>query len=199
MKLYINPNLKGFSNSYLVVDEKNFEAVIVDPGEISEEFISLLENNSLKLTAILITHNHANHTSGLKTLKKIYNPPVYAADLQLATDQNSVLTGDGKLRIGSFLVHYTSVPGHTSDSIVYKIENLLFTGDVLFAGDIGNTNSTYSQFILKSNIEKKIFSQLDSVVLMPGHGPPISLPAAREFNSNFEHGEDTPIWGSNLQ
>ena len=73
-----------------------------------------------------------------------------------------------------------AVPGHTSDSMVYKIENLLFTGDVLCAGTIGSTNSSYSKFILESNIREKIFSMDDRMIIMPGHGPLSSLGALKE-------------------
>ena len=55
------------------------------------------------------------------------------------------------------------------------------TSDVLSAGEIGETNSSYSEYILKSNVEKKIFSQLDSTLVMPGHGPPSSLGALKSF------------------
>jgi len=191
MKLYIQPNVKSFSNCYIIVDENTKESIIIDPGEVSENMISLLEDNQYKLIAVLITHNHPSHAAGLKTLREIYNPLIYAADWQIAGNDTNVLTGDGRLRIGEgkTLINYITIPGHSSDSIVYKIENLLFTGDVIFAGSIGSTNSTYSKFILKSNIEKKIFSQQDSVVLLPGHGPPSSLAAARQFNVDFEDEE----------
>ena len=79
------------------------------------------------------------------------------------------------------MVHYMSVPGHTADSVVYKIENVIFTGDVLSAGSIGSTNSSYSEYILRSNIEQKIFSQQDGTIIMPGHGPPTTLGALKAF------------------
>lgn len=191
MKLYIEPNVKSFSNCYVVVNETTRESVIIDPGEVSENLISLLEENQYKLIAVLITHNHKSHTEGLKTLCEIYNPQIYAADWQVAGNNTNVLTGDGKMRIGESktLIFYTTIPGHSSDSLVFRIENLMFTGDVIFAGCIGSTNSTYSKFILKSNIEKKIFSQQDSVILLPGHGPPTSLAAARQFNVDFREEE----------
>ena len=85
------------------------------------------------------------------------------------------------MTIAKMTVHYMTVPGHTSDSVVYGIEDILFTGDVLSAGELGSTNSSYSEFILKSNIEKKIFSQQEGTILMPGHGPPSTLQAIKEF------------------
>ena len=79
------------------------------------------------------------------------------------------------------VVHHMSVPGHTSDSMVYRIGNMLFTGDVLSASAYGDTNSSYSEYILRSNIETKIFSQTEGTVLMPGHGPPTTLEALKDL------------------
>lgn len=181
MKVYFHHNLGGFSNCYLVVNEGSNEALIVDPGKVTEKLISQIEEMHLKLTAVLVTHNHGSHVDGLKTLCKIYSPKIYAADWEIAGNDTSVLSGDGKIRISRMMIRYMSIPGHTSDSVVYGIGNLLFTGDVLSAGEIGETNSSYSEYILKSNIEKKIFSQLDATIVMPGHGPPSTLGALKSF------------------
>lgn len=181
MKIYFHLNLMGFSNCYVVVNEKAKEAIIIDPGKITEGIISQIENDGLKLSAVLITHNHGSHVDGIKTLRKIYNPKIYAADWEVAKNDTNVLMGDGKIRVAKMSVRYMTLPGHTADSIVYGIGNVLFTGDTLFAGSMGSTNSSYSEFILRTNIENSIFSQQDGVILMPGHGPPTSLEAARMF------------------
>lgn len=181
MKIYFHLNVEGFSNCYLVVNEKTREAFLVDPGRITEGLISQIEENKLKLTAVLVTHNHGSHVDGLKTLQKIYNPKIYAADWDVAKDETHVLNGDGKIKIANMLVKYMTIPGHTADSIVYQIGNIIFTGDVLFAGFIGSTNSSYSKYILQSNIESKIFSQIDATIIMPGHGPLSTLEAVKQF------------------
>ena len=46
---------------------------------------------------------------------------------------------------------------------------------------MGSTNSSYSELILRTNIENNIFSQQDGVILMPGHGPPTTIEAAKLF------------------
>lgn len=182
MKVYFHLNANGFSNCYVVVNEETSEAIIIDPGKINDELISQIEENHLNLVAVLITHNHGSHVHGLKTLQKIYSPKIYAADWDIAKTETNVLSGDGKLIIAQMEVRYMSVPGHTSDSIAYGIGNLIFTGDILSAGFMGSTNSSYSDFILKSNIEEKIYSQVESTVLMPGHGPPMTLESLKAFN-----------------
>ena len=70
MKVYFHLNIEGFSNCYVVVNEKSKESIIIDPGKITKELISQIEEQHLKLVAVLITHNHSSHIHGLKTLKK---------------------------------------------------------------------------------------------------------------------------------
>ena len=181
MKVYFHLNIEGFSNCYVVVNEKTKEAIIIDPGKVTSNLISQLEENHLKLVAILVNHNHGSHVHGLKTLRKIYNPKIFGADWEVAQNDTQVLSGDGKIRLAKMVVHYMSVPGHTSDSMVYRIGNMLFTGDVLSASAYGDTNSSYSEYILRSNIETKIFSQTEGTVLMPGHGPPTTLEALKDL------------------
>lgn len=185
MKIYFHLNLSGFSNCYVVVNENSKEAIIVDPGQITEDIISQIEDNGLKLSAVLITHNHGSHVHGLRTLRKIYSPKIYAADWEVAKNDTTVITGDGKIRIAKMIVRYMALPGHTADSMIYGIGNALFTGDVISAGMIGSTNSSYSDFILHTNIKTKIFSQQESTILLPGHGPPTTLAAAKMFNIDF--------------
>lgn len=185
IKIYFHLCLEGFSNCYIVGNEETKQALIIDPGAVTKEMILQLENNKFSLEAILITHNHKSHYKGLETLKKIYNPKVFTADYELAGDDNSVIKGDGTIKICGMNVGYLSIPGHTSDSMVYKIGQTLFTGDALTAGLEGSTNNAYAERILKANIKTKILSQNNELVLMPGHGPPSTIKAEKEFNCDL--------------
>lgn len=182
MKIYYHVNPQGFSNTYIITNEKSKEAIIIDPGQMNEEIIAQIESNGLKLTSVLITHNHPSHVNGLKTMLKIYSPKIYGADWEIAGKETTVLNGDGKMRLAGMTVHYMTLPGHTADSMIYKIGNVLFTGDTISAGEIGSTNSSYSSHILRRNINEKILSQQENTVIMPGHGPPTSVVAERNFN-----------------
>lgn len=176
--------MEEFTNCYVVVndDPAIMEALIIDPGKISNEIISQIEDGGYKLTGVLVTHNHKNHVRGLSTLRKIYSPAIYAADYEVAGDKTVVLHGDGSLFVAGLQVQYLSVPGHSSDSLVYKIGDVLFTGDTITAGTIGDTNSQYSRRLLSSNITAKILSQNERCALMPGHGPPTTVAAEKRYN-----------------
>lgn len=185
MKIYFQLNLKGYSNCYIVTNPELKEAIIVDPGKITNQLIEQIERDKYKLVAVLITHNHGSHTSGLKTLRKIYNPEIFAADYETAGADTTVIKGDGILKIAGFTVGYMSVPGHSSDSMCYKIGHVMFTGDVLTACTLGTSNNSFAKKTLITNVQTKILSQQESTILMPGHGPPTSIEAEKMFNLDF--------------
>ena len=111
MKIYFHLNEGGFSNCYLVVDEVSNQAIIIDPGKITKEIIARIEDNHLNLAAVLITHNHGSHADGLRTLRKIYSPKVFAADWAVAANDTTVITGDGTTEIEGIQVSYLTIPG----------------------------------------------------------------------------------------
>ena len=197
MKIYYHLNSEGFSNTYVVANEKTKDVIIIDPGAMNEEIIEQIEANEFKLTAVLITHNHGSHVNGLKTLLKIYSPRIYGADWGIAGKDTTVLNGDGKLRLAGMTVHYITLPGHTADSMIYKIGTVLFTGDSITAGRIGSTNSSYSSHILRQNINERILSQQENTIIMPGHGPPSSVGAEKycnmDLNSTMPNNQIRPI------
>ena len=185
MKIYYHLNPEGFSNTYVIANEKTKDVIIIDPGAMNEEIIEQIEANEFKLTAVLITHNHGSHVNGLKTLLKIYSPRIYGADWGIAGKDTTVLNGDGKLRLAGMTVHYMTLPGHTADSMIYKIGTVLFTGDSITAGRIGSTDSSYSSHILRQNINERILSQQENTIIMPGHGPPSSVGAEKYCNMDL--------------
>jgi glyoxylase-like metal-dependent hydrolase (beta-lactamase superfamily II) len=81
-----------------------------------------------------------------------------------------------------------AVPGHSQDSIVYKIGNLLFTGDVLHAGMIGKTTSTFNTEALIQRIKDKLLQFPDETIVLPGHGPPSTIGTERKYNLGFMKG-----------
>lgn len=184
MKIYFHFNLDGFTNSYVIAndDPDVMEAIIIDPGKISNSLINQIEDGGYTLRNILITHNHSHHVKGLSTLQKIYQVDVYAADAEISGTATNVLHGEGDLILSGLKVEYMSVPGHSADSLVFKIGNILFTGDTISAGLIGSTTSQYSEKLLRNNIQSKILSQTDNCVIMPGHGPPTTVEAESLFN-----------------
>jgi glyoxylase-like metal-dependent hydrolase (beta-lactamase superfamily II) len=159
------------------------DAIIIDPGCMDEALLDFVENNKYTLKGILITHNHANHVNGLRSLKRIYrDAAIYSAN-GLVMDYKTNVVRDGDIiDVGTFRVNVISVPGHSIDSVVYLIEHLLFTGDVLSAGLIGRTDSSYGAMRQIAIIQNKLFTLPGNYIVLPGHGPPSTLNVERGYN-----------------
>lgn len=188
MKVWFHYSLEGFSNGYLVANEKTGEAVIIDPGTMSRELLAHVESHRYKVDGVLVTHNHPSHHNGLITLMRIYSPKVYAADAELGGQRTVLLQGDGTFAAAGFAIRYYAVPGHSPDSLMFQIEHALFTGDALSAGRLGTTNNIYGKRNLLTHLKNKLLSQNDNMSLFPGHGPPSTIRAERFFNSELMKG-----------
>jgi glyoxylase-like metal-dependent hydrolase (beta-lactamase superfamily II) len=197
VKLFFHYSPQGFSNCYILGSEFDGEtgkigvreAVIIDPGVMDEAILNLIEKNDYTLRGVFITHNHRNHVRGLRAIKRIYDVNIYAVN-HVILDQRTVMVRDGEtIRVGDFNIEVISVPGHSADSAVFKIENLLFTGDTLSAGLVGGTASSYGAEVQMRALRSKILSLPGNYVLLPGHGPPSSLDAERRFNAGIQHFE----------
>ncbi|MDR2150063.1 MAG: MBL fold metallo-hydrolase [Spirochaetaceae bacterium] len=206
MKLFFNYSPGGFSNCYLLGtdntdNDENPEAVLVDPGCIDMTLINRIESNNYKLKAVLITHDHKHHVHGLHTLLRIYDVKIFGFNHCIAGYKTIIVRDADKLDINNFHIEVISVPGHSSDSVVYKIEHILFTGDLLCAGLLGSTDSTYSAATQMMSV-KKIFTLPGDFTIMPGHGPPSSLEAERHFNAGVQFYEQKkyyrPRWSVDL-
>ena len=187
MKLFFYYNSFGFSNCYILgsdnaqMGQKN-TAIIVDPGSMENITLETIENNNFDLQAVLITHEHLHHIRGLRTLKRIYNAEVIAVNQNILNHKTTMVKDGDIFIIGGFTINVISIPGHSSDSVVYKIGNLLFTGDVLTAGLVGNTASAYGAATQMNKLRSRLISLPGDYVVLPGHGPPSTLEAERRFN-----------------
>ncbi|MDR0685149.1 MAG: MBL fold metallo-hydrolase [Spirochaetaceae bacterium] len=185
---------QGLCNCYMVgsdlndvpggTDAKSIprDALVIDPGYMDETILDFIEGNGYSLKGILITHNHPTHIKGLPSLKRIYNVDIYSAKSMIMDYKTNVVRDGDTINIGGFTIKVVSVPGHSIDSVVYIIEHLLFTGDVLSAGLTGRTDSAYSAMRQITMIQNKIFTLHGNYIVLPGHGPPSTLDVERKHN-----------------
>jgi len=182
MKLFFHYCSFGFSNCYVLGSEDVPKAIIIDPGSMDSQILEYIENNDLSLEAVLVTHDHIGHVQGLRTLRRIYQTEIFAVN-RTVMDFRTTLVKDGdRLDIGSFSVEVISVPGHSADSAVYRIDNLLFTGDVLTSGLVGTTDSAYGTKTQINLLRSRVLSLPGDYTVLPGHGPPSTLEAERRYN-----------------
>jgi glyoxylase-like metal-dependent hydrolase (beta-lactamase superfamily II) len=187
MKLFFHYCSFGFSNCYVLGDEEKQPpmAIIIDPGAMDAQILNSIEGNNFNLRAVFITHDHIGHVHGLRTLKRIYHTEIFAVN-RVVLDQKTTLVKDGDtVDVGPFQVEVISIPGHSADSVVYRIGTLLFTGDVLTAGLVGQTASAYGAATQVGKLRSRLLSLPGDYTVLPGHGPPSSLEAERRFNAGI--------------
>ncbi|MDR3160376.1 MAG: MBL fold metallo-hydrolase [Spirochaetaceae bacterium] len=194
MKVFCRYCPQGFSNCYILGTEFDTdsgaaeirEAILIDPGTMDEAILDFIEKNSYQVRGVFITHDHRNHVRGLRTLERIYHTEVYAVNHSIR-EQRTLMVRDGDiLQVGPFRLEVISVPGHSADSAIFKIDRLLFTGDALSAGLLGTTSSFYGAAVQMAALRGKILSLPGDYVVLPGHGPPSTLEAERRFNLGIQ-------------
>jgi glyoxylase-like metal-dependent hydrolase (beta-lactamase superfamily II) len=182
MKFYSYYSVTHFSNCYLLGGEAERDALLIDPGIFDEGLLALIEGNNWYVRHVLLTHAHLAHVNGLRTLRKVYDLQIHALDPAAVEFPAEPLQETDSLRLCGFLIRVLATPGHSNDSACFHIGRMLFTGDTLSAGGIGETASTYERALLLSSIRGKLLGLPDAVFLFPGHGPPSTLEVEKRFN-----------------
>jgi len=137
------------------VIEKDNSCLIIDAGATLEKVKNAV--NGKKVEAVLLTHGHFDHSLHANDYAKEFNCPVYAnkeipktmKDKKANYSEDIVLDDfshfifideDKKIKTANFEIECFYCPGHSVCCEVYKIEDQLFAGDVLFARGVGRTD-----------------------------------------------------------
>jgi glyoxylase-like metal-dependent hydrolase (beta-lactamase superfamily II) len=187
MKLYFHYCSFRFSNCYVLGAEDRSDAIIIDPGSMDEQLLEYLEKDDLNPRAVLITHDHPGHIHGLRTLMRIYHVEIFAINRYIFDNRTTPVKDGDRINVGSFAIEVISIPGHSADSAVYRIDSLLFTGDVLTTGLVGSTASAYGAATQINRLRSRLLSLPGDYTVLPGHGPPSTLEAERRYNVSITH------------
>ena len=135
--------------SYLLIDQINNSACVVDPSE-AEPIIDYIEKNKINLKFILNTHHHFDHIGGNQDLKKKYKSKVigFEKDKDRIPGIDVCLNDRQIWKSENFEAKIYHIPGHTLGHVCYYFfnQNILFTGDTLFSLGCGRIfEGTYNQ------------------------------------------------------
>lgn len=205
MKVIQQPLGPVQANCYLVME--NHHALIIDPADILPNLDEILNQNDCTLDAIVLTHAHFDHISGVDKIVNKFGCDVYlnpnefdflldsnlnsssAFYMDVTCNANAKPLIEGKNEIAGFEVEAIYCPGHSIGSTVLKIEDCLFTGDVLFQGSIGRMDlATGSVTSMKQSLKKLVQFNKDYKVY-PGHGPTTSLSQEKKWNESLKYAE----------
>lgn len=191
-----------YTNVYVVADEKSKEGIVIDPGGAIDKVYNYIENMQLKLKYIILTHCHADHIAGLKTLHNYYPKAkiiIHEDDREGLTDTSinmcefvgvpdnyieaDIVVKEGdNLEFGDLTARILHTPGHTKGSMCILVNDALFTGDTLFKRMYGRTDlKTGSESDIQSSI-RRLLRLEENTIVYPGHG---AITIIREERENY--------------
>lgn len=183
------------TNCYILIDEAEKKAAVIDPGAEADRILAELDKTDARVEYILLTHGHYDHIGAVARLHEaLPQTKVYmhkadsrgtgfhvvpladqVADLQYYDDGDT-------LTLGSLTVHVIHTPGHTPGGVTLRVGDVLFTGDTLFAGSMGrsdfpggNTQQLFASL-------KKLAGLEGDYHVLPGHEMTTTLDRERQSN-----------------
>ncbi|MCK5130143.1 MAG: MBL fold metallo-hydrolase [Clostridiales bacterium] len=179
-------------NTYLISEKDSNECIIIDPGGF-EKVQQAITENELIPKHILLTHGHFDHIGGLKQIRDTYHIDVYAhtysstaiQDPRLNASANTMISrkeiicdvaeniieDDQSITLCALEIKAIYAPGHSMGSMVYVIDDCVFTGDVLFRLSIGRTDFYGGDYVqMKQSLDKLKSMLTPDMKIYPGHG-----------------------------
>lgn len=198
------------TNCWVLATEPGSECVVIDPGmpDVSLQLEEMLQRNNLKPVAVIATHGHLDHTFSIQPIADGYAIPTY-----IHSEDRAYLSSPEKLLGAEFAATVSAMdfsepaevrelrngevvemvgltfkaihaPGHTRGSLMFEVsDQVLVSGDVLFAGSIGRTDlPTGSVKEMEETLRKKVIPLSDHLQVLPGHGSRTTMAHERKTN-----------------
>jgi hydroxyacylglutathione hydrolase len=195
-------------NTYIAWLDGHTDCLVIDPGLEPDRITELLDTEELTPAAILNTHGHSDHIAGNGVMKRRWpDCPLVIGEHEtgklsdprqnLSADFGAAVVSppaDATVRDGDiyqaagFDLLVREIPGHSSGHVVFIWQagspQVVFGGDVLFAGSVGRTDEkvggNFAQ--LAHGIREKLFTLPDDTIVLPGHGPATTVGEEKRSN-----------------
>lgn len=194
------------TNCYFAINKESKELIVIDPGDEGARLAEKIRADGYRCAAILLTHGHFDHADGVEDLKEALGGGicVYAhedeketleeARLNLSSSfeweekgyRADIYVKDGEeLDLAGFAIRVLHTPGHTDGGCCYYFcdEDVLFSGDSLFAGSIGRTDFPKgSMSKLVRSVKEKLLTLPDETRVYPGHDEETTIRDEKAYN-----------------
>ena len=192
--------------SYLIGDEDEGVAAVVDPKLDIDEYLRLARYLGVRIEHVLETHNHADHVSGHGRLAAATGATIHI-HREAAPDYEHAPFDDGwELELGELLVRALHTPGHRPEHTAFALVDrargdepwAVLTGDTLFVGDIARPDLAVdkeegARGIFRS-LGERLMTLPDTTEVWPGHlggsmcgGPGMDLKIASTIGFERAH------------
>ena len=180
------------TNCYIVWDENTKNAAVIDPGDEAPSVLQTLQKEGLHLQMILLTHAHFDHIGAVDAIQAATGCKVYLhkADLTLPPEMTGTTPHPtdfydecDTVTLDSIVFRVLHTPGHTPGSVCLIADDVMFSGDTLFAGSCGRTDFPGSSWMQMESSLRKLHDLPGDYTVLPGHMGSSTL--ERERKTNF--------------
>lgn len=174
------------NNAYVIADSEAAEAIVVDMPFQSAQTLEAVRG--LRVTAILLTHTHPDHCAEYDLVKGATGAPVLCHPderLMPAEKIDRPLADSDHLAVGGLSVAVIHSPGHTPGGCCFLVGRHLISGDTLFPGGPGHSNSPQDLQQTIASITKRLYTLPDDTIVLPGHGDNTTIERSRQEYAVF--------------
>ncbi|MGD9532471.1 MAG: MBL fold metallo-hydrolase [Candidatus Nitrosocosmicus sp.] len=161
-------NMQNFT--YIMIDEENQSAIVIDPSWDLDTITNFMKENSLKNRFIINTHSHFDHVVGNDFVSKDTGAKVMQHTSSPLPKDVELHDGD-LIPFGKFTIKVVHTPGHSKDSICLVVDNeFIITGDTIFVGSCGRLDLPGgSAEEMYDSIYGKLINMKGELKVLPGH------------------------------
>jgi glyoxylase-like metal-dependent hydrolase (beta-lactamase superfamily II) len=160
------------NNVYVLRCKDTGDAVLLDAANEHERLLDLCR--ALGVRQVLETHGHWDHIQAVPAVRDAgYRVAVTAADAGMLPSYDDLLEDESVITVGRLRLSTILTPGHTPGSMCFRLEGspILFSGDTLFPGGVGNTTFEGGDFeTIIQSVDRRLFTLPGETLVLPGHG-----------------------------